>query len=117
MKKVETIIESDILTAVKEALMNIGIAGMTISEVYAHGSQHGIGVVYRGQKYSVDLAPKVRFDVVVANERLDEAVGAIASAADTGRIGDNRIFVYDVAETIRIRNGLRDTSAGQRNAA
>jgi nitrogen regulatory protein P-II 1 len=110
MKKVETIIESDRLTAVKEALTNIGISGMTVSEVHAHGNRQGGEVVYRGQKYNVDLLPKVRFEVVVANERLAEAVDAIALAGHAGKIGDNQILVYDVAEAIRIRNGVSDTA-------
>ena len=107
MKKVEAIVEPDKLTAAKEALMNIGIDCMTISEVHGNGSQKGSNLVYRGQKYSVDLLPKVRFDVVVADERLDDAVDAISSAAHTGNITGDSILVYDIAEAVQIRNGVR----------
>lgn len=111
MKKIEAIIQPFKLEDVKEALKNIGIDGMTISEVRGHGRQKGHKEVYRGQEYNVDLLPKVRFDLVVANERLDEVVDAITSAARTGKIGDGKIFVYEVAEAIRIRNGDRGDSA------
>jgi nitrogen regulatory protein P-II 1 len=111
MKKIEAIIQPFKLEEVKEALKNIGIDGMTISEVRGHGRQKGHKEVYRGQEYHVDLLPKVRFDLVVANERLDEAVDTITNAARTGKIGDGKIFVYDVAEAIRIRNGDRGDSA------
>ena len=111
MKKIEAIIQPFKLEEVKEALKNIGIDGMTISEVRGHGRQKGHKEVYRGQEYNVDLLPKVRFDLVVVNERLDEVVDAIATAARTGKIGDGKIFVYDVAEAIRIRNGDRGDAA------
>ena len=111
MKKIEAIIQPFKLEEVKEALKNIGIDGMTISEVRGHGRQKGHKEVYRGQEYNVDLLPKVRFDLVVPNERLDEVVEAITNAARTGKIGDGKIFVYDVAEAIRIRNGDRGDAA------
>jgi nitrogen regulatory protein P-II 1 len=111
MKKIEAIIQPFKLEEVKEALKNIGIDGMTISEVRGHGRQKGHKEVYRGQEYNVDLLPKVRFDLVVANERLEEVVDAITTAARTGKIGDGKIFVYEVAEAIRIRNGDRGDSA------
>jgi nitrogen regulatory protein P-II 1 len=111
MKKIEAIIQPFKLEEVKEALKNIGIDGMTISEVRGHGRQKGHKEVYRGQEYNVDLLPKVRFDLVVASERLEEVVEAIANAARTGKIGDGKIFVYDVAEAIRIRNGDRGAAA------
>jgi nitrogen regulatory protein P-II 1 len=111
MKKIEAIIQPFKLEEVKEALKNIGIDGMTISEVRGHGRQKGHKEVYRGQEYNVDLLPKVRFDLVVAPERLDEVVEAIVHAARTGKIGDGKIFVYDVAEAIRIRNGDRGIAA------
>jgi nitrogen regulatory protein P-II 1 len=111
MKKIEAIIQPFKLEEVKEALKNIGIDGMTISEVRGHGRQKGHKEVYRGQEYNVDLLPKVRFDLVVPTERLDEVVDAIATAARTGKIGDGKIFVYDVAEAIRIRNGDRGDAA------
>ena len=111
MKKIEAIIQPFKLEEVKEALKNIGIDGMTISEVRGHGRQKGHKEVYRGQEYNVDLLPKVRFDLVVPNERLEEVVEAITTAARTGKIGDGKIFVYDVAEAIRIRNGDRGDAA------
>jgi len=111
MKKIEAIIQPFKLEEVKEALKNIGIDGMTISEVRGHGRQKGHKEVYRGQEYNVDLLPKVRFDLVVASERLEEVVEAITRAARTGKIGDGKIFVYEVAEAIRIRNGDRGDAA------
>ena len=111
MKKIEAIIQPFKLEEVKEALKNIGIDGMTISEVRGHGRQKGHKEVYRGQEYNVDLLPKVRFDLVVATERLEEVVDAITNAARTGKIGDGKIFVYEVAEAIRIRNGDRGDAA------
>jgi len=111
MKKIEAIIQPFKLEEVKEALKNIGIDGMTISEVRGHGRQKGHKEVYRGQEYNVDLLPKVRFDLVVAAERLEEVVEAITNAARTGKIGDGKIFIYDVAEAIRIRNGDRGDAA------
>ena len=111
MKKIEAIIQPFKLEEVKEALKNIGIDGMTISEVRGHGRQKGHKEVYRGQEYNVDLLPKVRFDLVVPNERLEEVVEAITTAARTGKIGDGKIFIYDVAEAIRIRNGDRGDAA------
>ncbi len=111
MKKIEAIIQPFKLEEVKEALKNIGIDGMTISEVRGHGRQKGHKEVYRGQEYNVDLLPKVRFDLVVPNERLEEVIEALTTAARTGKIGDGKIFVYDVAEAIRIRNGDRGDAA------
>jgi nitrogen regulatory protein P-II 1 len=111
MKKIEAIIQPFKLEEVKEALKNIGIDGMTISEVRGHGRQKGHKEVYRGQEYNVDLLPKVRFDLVVANDRLEEVVEAITTAARTGKIGDGKIFIYEIAEAIRIRNGDRGDAA------
>ncbi len=111
MKKIEAIVQPFRLEEVKEALKSIGIDGMTISEVRGHGRQKGHKEVYRGQEYNVDLLPKVKFELVVPATRLDEVVDAIAAAARTGRIGDGKIFVYDVAEAIRIRNGDRGEAA------
>jgi nitrogen regulatory protein P-II 1 len=111
VKKIEAIVQPFRLEEVKEALKSIGIDGMTISEVRGHGRQKGHKEVYRGQEYNVDLLPKVKFELVVPATRLDEVVDAIAAAARTGRIGDGKIFVYDVAEAIRIRNGDRGEAA------
>ena len=111
MKKIEAIIQPFKLEDVKEALKNIGIDGMTISEVRGHGRQKGHREVYRGQEYNVDLLPKVKFELVVADTRLDEVVDTIGQAARSGKIGDGKIFVYDVAEAIRIRNNDRGEAA------
>jgi nitrogen regulatory protein P-II 1 len=111
MKKIEAIVQPFKMEEVKEALKNIGIDGMTISEVRGHGRQKGHKEVYRGQEYNVDLLPKVKFELVVPNTRLDEVVDTITTAARSGKIGDGKIFVYDVAEAIRIRNGDRGDAA------
>ena len=111
MKKIEAIIQPFKLEEVKTALQAIGIDGMTISEVRGHGRQKGHREVYRGQEYNVDLLPKVKVEMVVPSGRADEVVLALASAARTGKIGDGKIFVYEVAEAIRIRNDDRGESA------
>src|SRR6202051_336166 len=110
MKKIEAIIQPFKLEEVKEALKNIGIDGMTISEVRGHGRQKGHKEVYRGQEYNVDLLPKVKFELVIQDARLDEVTECITNAARSGKIGDGKIFIYDVAEAIRIRNGDRGES-------
>ena len=111
MKKIEAIIQPFKLEEVKTALQAIGIDGMTISEVRGHGRQKGHREVYRGQEYNVDLLPKVKVEMVVPSGRADEVVRALAAAARTGKIGDGKIFVYEVAEAIRIRNDDRGESA------
>jgi nitrogen regulatory protein P-II 1 len=111
MKKIEAVVQPFKLEEVKEALKNIGIDGMTISEVRGHGRQKGHKEVYRGQEYNVDLLPKVKFELVVPDARFDEVLDTITRAARTGKIGDGKIFVYDVAEAIRIRNGDRGEAA------
>jgi nitrogen regulatory protein P-II 1 len=111
MKKIEAIIQPHKFEEVKEALKSIGIDGITISEVRGHGRQKGHKEVYRGMEYQVDVLPKVKLEIVVPSARADEVIRALASAARTGRIGDGKIFVYDVAEAIRIRNDDRGESA------
>src|SRR5262245_36852812 len=111
MKKIEAIIQPFKLDEVKEALKSAGIDGMTITEVRGHGRQKGHKEVYRGQEYNVDLLPKVKLELVVSDARSDEVVGTIANAARTGKIGDGKIFVYDVGEAIRIRNDDRGDAA------
>jgi len=111
MKKLEAIIQPFKLDSVKEALKEIGIDGMTISEVRGHGRQKGHKEVYRGREYNVDLLPKVKLEMVVPDGRCDEVIKALADAARTGKIGDGKIFVYDVAEAVRIRNDDRGDSA------
>ena len=111
MKKIEAIIQPFKLEPVKEALKNIGVDGMTVSEVRGHGRQKGHKEVYRGQEYNVDLLPKVKLEMVVASNRVDEVTSTISSAARTGAIGDGKIFVFDVQEAIRIRNDDHGDSA------
>src|SRR5262249_51982686 len=111
MKKIEAIIQPFKLEEVKEALKGIGIDGMTITEVRGHGRQKGHKEVYRGQEYQVDLLPKVKIEMVVPASRSEEVVQTLSSAARTGKIGDGKIFVYDVGEAIRIRNDDRGETA------
>jgi nitrogen regulatory protein P-II 1 len=111
MKKLEAIIQPFKLDDVKEALKAIGIDGMTITEVRGHGRQKGHKEIYRGQEYNVDLLPKVKVEVVVANDRADQVIESVTAAARTGKIGDGKVFVYDVAEAVRIRNDDRGDAA------
>ncbi len=111
MKKIEAIIQPFKLESVKEALKAIGIDGMTITEVRGHGRQKGHKEIYRGQEYQVDLLPKVKLEMVIHGDRLEEVLRAVTAAARTGKIGDGKIFVYDVAEAIRIRNDDRGDAA------
>ena len=111
MKKIEAIIQPFKIDDVKDALIGIGIDGMTISEVRGHGRQKGHKEVYRGQEYNVDMLPKVKVEMVVSADRADEVVQALSGAARTGKIGDGKIFVTEVAEAIRIRNGDRGEAA------
>lgn len=111
MKKIEAVIQPHKLEEVKEALKGIGVDGMTITEVRGHGRQKGHKEVYRGMEYQVDLLPKIKVEVVIQDDRLDEVAGAIARAARSGKIGDGKIFVYDVVEAIRIRNDDRGENA------
>ena len=111
MKKIEAIIQPFKLDQVKEALAGAGIDGMTISDVRGHGRQKGHTEVYRGQEYTVDLLPKVKVEVVVPSSRADEIVAVLAEAARTGKIGDGKIFISDVADAIRIRNDDRGDAA------
>ncbi len=107
MKKVEAIIQTSRLTAVKEALQEIGIDGMTVSEVRGHGRQKGHTEIYRGNEYTVDLLPKIKIEIVLPDDRLDQVLDTLLKAAKTGKIGDGKIFVYSVEEAIRIRNEER----------
>ena len=111
MKKIEAVIQPFKLDEVKEALKAIGIDGMTITEVRGHGRQKGHKEVYRGQEYNVDLLPKVKLELVVPSARAEEVIQTLGTAARTGKIGDGKIFVYDVAEAVRIRNDDRGDSA------
>ncbi|MBZ5675777.1 MAG: P-II family nitrogen regulator [Acidobacteriia bacterium] len=111
MKKIEAIIQPHKLEDAKEALKNIGVDGMTITEVRGHGRQKGHTEVYRGMEYKVDLLPKVKLELVVTDQRADEVIRTLATAARTGKIGDGKIFVYAVADAVRIRNDDRGEAA------
>lgn len=111
MKKIEAIIQPFKLDELKDALVSAGIDGMTISEVRGHGRQKGHKEVYRGQEYTVDLLPKVKIEMVLPDGRLEEVVKIITTSARTGKIGDGKIFVFNVADAIRIRNEDRGESA------
>jgi nitrogen regulatory protein P-II 1 len=105
MKKIEAIIQPFKLEPVKEVLHKINVQGMTVTEVKGFGRQKGIREVYRGMEYQVDFLPKVKIEIVVADDKAPAIVAAISAAARTGRIGDGKIFVYPVAEVVRIRTG------------
>ncbi|MGA3261235.1 MAG: P-II family nitrogen regulator [Bryobacteraceae bacterium] len=111
MKKIEAIIQPFKLDEVKEAMKAIGIDGMTITDVRGHGRQKGHREVYRGQEYNVDLLPKVKLELVVPEARYEEVLKTLTAAARSGKIGDGKIFVFDVAEAIRIRNDDRGETA------
>jgi nitrogen regulatory protein P-II 1 len=111
MKKIEAVIKPFKLDEVKTALLAIGVQGMTVSEVRGFGRQKGHTELYRGAEYVVDLLPKVKLEVVVADELVDKAVVTIKDTAKTGRIGDGKVFVSEVADVIRIRTGERGDSA------
>jgi nitrogen regulatory protein P-II 1 len=111
MKKIEAIVKPFKLDEVKEALQGIGIQGMTVTEVKGFGRQKGHTELYRGAEYVVDFLPKIKIEVVVSDQLADKAVQAIVEAANTGRIGDGKIFVYEIQEAIRIRTGERGSDA------
>jgi nitrogen regulatory protein P-II 1 len=111
MKKIEAIIQPHKLEDVKEALKAIGVDGMTITEVRGHGRQKGHKEVYRGMEYQVDLLPKVKVELVISDQRADEVIRTLVNSARTGKIGDGKVFIYDVAEAIRIRNDDRGEGA------
>jgi nitrogen regulatory protein P-II 1 len=107
MQKIEAVIQPSKLDGVKDALTDIGISGMTITEVRGHGRQKGHTEIYRGREYSVDLLPKVKLELVVPDDVVEKALQAIVKAAKTGKIGDGKIFVTRVDEAVRIRNEER----------
>jgi nitrogen regulatory protein P-II 1 len=111
MKKIVAIIQPYKFDAVKEALIAIGIDGMTASETRGYGRQKGQKEVFRGREYTVDLLPKIQLEIVVPTARADDVVRAVSVAARTGRIGDGKIFVYDIEDAIRIRNEERGDAA------
>ncbi|NQE64182.1 P-II family nitrogen regulator [Caulobacter sp. RHG1] len=105
MKKIEAVIKPFKLDEVKEALQEMGVQGMTVLEAKGYGRQKGHTELYRGAEYVVDFLPKIKVEVVVEDSQLDAALDAITRAARTGRIGDGKIFVSDIAEVVRIRTG------------
>jgi nitrogen regulatory protein P-II 1 len=111
MTKLEAIIQPSKFEAVKDVLMELGVQGMTILEVRGHGRQKGHTEVYRGREYSVDLLPKIKIELVIADELVDAAVEAIIKTACTGKIGDGKIFLSKIDEAIRIRNQERGAAA------
>ena len=111
MKKIEAIIKPFKLDEVKEALQEVGLQGITVIEAKGFGRQKGHTELYRGAEYVVDFLPKVKLEIVLADELVDQAVDAIRKAAQTGRIGDGKIFVSSVEEAIRIRTGETGSDA------
>ena len=103
MKKIEAIIRHFKLDDVKQALVDMGLQGMTVTEVTGYGRQHGRKTSYRGNEYTVDFIPKVKLEIAVPDDRLQAAVDAIVSASKTGNVGDGKLFIFDLGEAIRIR--------------
>ena len=111
VKKVEAIIKPFKLDDVREALSDIGITGMTATEVKGFGRQKGHTELYRGAEYVVDFLPKIKIEIAISDDLVDKAVEAIVETANTGRIGDGKIFVFDIVEVVRIRTGERGPAA------
>ncbi len=111
MKKIEAIIKPFKMEDVKEALAEIGIEGMTVTEVKGFGRQKGHTEIYRGSEYTVDFLPKVKFEIVISEDRVAKAVDVIVQAAKTGKIGDGKVFVLPIEEAIRIRTEERGDNA------
>ena len=111
MTKLEAVIQPSKLEPVKDALIEIGVDGMTVLEVRGHGRQKGHTEFYRGREYTVDLLPKIKLEIVLHDELVDKAVNAIIKTAQTGKIGDGKIFLTRVDEAIRIRNEERGAAA------
>ena len=111
MTKVEAIVRPNRFEAVKEALTELGVTGLTVSEARGHGRQKGHTETYRGREYEVDLVPKIRVELVLPDNRVEAAIDAILKAASTGKIGDGKIFLYKAEDAIRIRNQERGEAA------
>jgi nitrogen regulatory protein P-II 1 len=111
MKKIEAVIKPFKLDDVREALSEVGVSGMTVTEVKGFGRQKGHTELYRGAEYNVDFLPKVKVELIVANEQVERCIEAIMNTAQTGKIGDGKIFVYDVERVIRIRTGEENEDA------
>lgn len=111
MKKIEAIVKPFKLDDVKDALNTIGITGMTISEVKGYGRQKGHTEIYRGAEYVIDFIPKIKIEIVVSADQVDQVVDTVRSAANTGKIGDGKIFVLPVERVVRVRTGEEDQDA------
>jgi nitrogen regulatory protein P-II 1 len=111
MKKIEAIIKPFKLEEVKDALGEIGIEGMTVTEVKGFGRQKGHTEIYRGSEYTVDFLPKIKIELVIADEKLEDAINVIVKAAKTGKIGDGKVFVSTVEEAVRIRTEEKGEAA------
>ena len=111
MTKIEAVLQPSKFEAVKDALLEIGVDGMTVTDVRGHGRQKGHTEVYRGREYTVDLLPKTKIEMVLPDDLVDQAVQAILNTARTGKIGDGKIFLSKVDEAIRIRNDQRGVAA------
>ena len=111
MTKVEAIVQPQRFEVVKDALLSLGVDGMTVSEVRGHGRQKGHTETYRGREYEVDLLPKIKLELILDDNLVDKVVEAIIENASTGKIGDGKIFLYKVEEAIRIRNQERGVAA------
>ncbi len=111
MKKIEAIIRPEKFDIIKDALTEQGYGGMSVSEIKGHGNQKGVSEVWRGKRYRVDLLPKIKVELVVADEAVDKVVQTIISESQTGSIGDGKIFVYEVANAYRVRTGEQGDSA------
>src|SRR5580704_12003405 len=111
MMKVEAVVQPSKFDAVKDALIGMGVDGMTVSEVRGHGRQKGHTETYHGHEYTVDLLPKIKLEVVIDDKLTEKVIDAITASAATGKIGDGKIFVYKIDEVVRIRNHERGVSA------
>lgn len=111
MKKIEAVIQPHKLDEVKDALIGIGVEGITVSEVRGHGRQQGRTEVFRGQEYKIDLLPKVKLEMVVTADRIEQVIDTLTAAARSGKIGDGKIFVSSIEDVVRIRNGERGDTA------
>ncbi len=111
MKKIEAVIKPFKLEDVKDALTEAGITGMTVSDVKGYGRQQGHSELYRGAEYVVDFLPKIKLDLIVAEENVDSTIAIITEAAKTGKIGDGKIFVSNIEKIVRIRTGEEDEEA------
>ena len=111
MKKIEAIIKPFKLDDVRKAISDVGVQGVTVTEVRGFGRQRGHTEIYRGAEYAVEFVPKTKIEIAVVNSLVDQVIEAITKSAQTGKVGDGKIFVYDLAQVVRIRTGERDAGA------